>query len=266
MRQRYKTFKDIKRKILKDNYKILNDKTYKIYYYYFSTKTLFIPDDDFCFENEGKAYEPFVCIIVDIYNDKGENFYDLLGKKEKDKEKNKPKSDNNNEIEKMKEKNRLEQIEEIKRPLTDEEKKNIKERQKKEKLEREKLEKERKEKEKEEKLRRKKEREEYERQEREREKEFEKKIKELKRKEKEEQQKQKALQKERERELQRQKERENFIHPPYGIDNFGNTCYFNSVNQIFLNLPILQQIFLDKRIDFFINKNKKNGWENQRRF
>ena len=259
LRQRYKTFKDIKRKILKDNYKILNDKTYKIYYYYFSTKTLFIPDDDFCFENEGKAYEPFVCIIVDIYNDKGENFYDLLGKKEKDKEKNKPKSDNNNEIEKMKEKNRLEQIEEIKRPLTDEEKKNIKERQKKEKLEREKLEKERKEKEKEEKLRRKKEREEYERQEREREKEFEKKIKELKRKEKEEQQKQKALQKERERELQRQKERENFIHPPYGIDNFGNTCYFNSVNQIFLNLPILQQIFLDKRIDFFINKNNKFG-------
>ena len=165
----------------------------------------------------------------------------------------------NQEMEKAKEKNRIEQIEDINRPLNEEEKKNMKERQKKQKLERERLEKERKEKEKEEKLRRKKEREEMERQEREREKELEKKIKEIKRKEKEEQQKQKALQKEREKELQKQKERENFIHPPYGIDNFGNTCYFNSVNQIFLNLPILQQIFLDKRIDYFICKNNKFG-------
>ena len=258
LRQRYKTYRDIKRKLFKDNRKVLDGKIYKIYYYYFSTKTLFIPDDDFSFENDVKPYEPFVCIIVDIYTDKNENFHDLLVQKGKDNEKNKTEKINQ-EMEKTKEKNRIEQIEDINRPLNEEEKKNMKERQKKQKLERERLEKERKEKEKEEKLRRKKEREEMERQEREREKELEKKIKEIKRKEKEEQQKQKALQKEREKELQKQKERENFIHPPYGIDNFGNTCYFNSVNQIFLNLPILQQIFLDKRIDYFICKNNKFG-------
>ena len=258
LRQRYKTYRDITRKILKDNHKILDDKKYKIYYYYFSTKTLFIPADNFCFENDVKPYEPFVCIIVDIYNDKGENFYDLLAQKEKDNEKNKPKTISQ-DLEKIKEKNRLEQIEDITRPLNEEEKKIIKERQKKEKLERDRLEKEKKEREKEEKQKRKKEKEELERQERERERELEKKIKEIKKREKEEQQKQKALQKEREKELQRQKERENFIRPPYGIDNFGNTCYFNSVNQIFLNLPILQQIFLDKRIDYFICKNNKFG-------
>ena len=258
LRQRYKTFRDIKQKILKDNKKILDGKMYKIYYYYFSTKTLFIPDDNFCFENDVKPYEPFVCIIVDIYNDKKENFYDLLVQKGKDKEKEK-KENPNQEMEKAKEKNRQGQTEDFNRPMNEEEKKNIKERQKKEKLEKEKQDKERKEKEKEEKLKRKKEKEDMERQEREKEKELEKKIKEIKRKEKEEQQKQKALQKEREKELQRQKERENFIRPPYGIDNFGNTCYFNSVNQIFLNLPILQQIFLDKRIDYFICKNNKFG-------
>ena len=62
-----------------------------------------------------------------------------------------------------------------------------------------------------------------------------------------------------EQKLQREKELEKFISPPYGIDNYGNTCYFNSVNQIFLNLPILQQIFLDQRINSFINKNNKFG-------
>ena len=81
----------------------------------------------------------------------------------------------------------------------------------------------------------------------------------MRQREKEEQQKLKALQKEKEQELQRQKEREKYISPPYGIDNYGNTCYFNSVNQIFLNLPILQQLFLDQRINFFINKFNKFG-------
>ena len=59
----------------------MKDKKYKIYYYYSSTKKLFIPNDDFCFENDGQKYEPFVLIIVDIFNEKGENFYDLLEKK-----------------------------------------------------------------------------------------------------------------------------------------------------------------------------------------
>ena len=78
-------------------------------------------------------------------------------------------------------------------------------------------------------------------------------------KEKEEQRRQKQLQKEKENEFNLQKELEKFRHPPYGINNYGNTCYFNSVNQIFLNLPILQQIFLDPKINFFINRTNKYG-------
>lgn len=83
--------------------------------------------------------------------------------------------------------------------------------------------------------------------------------KERKRKEKEEKEKLKKEQKERELEEKRQREREKFISPPFGIHNYGNTCYFNSVNQIFFNLPILQQIFLDPKIDFFVNKENKFG-------
>ena len=88
-RQRYKTYKDMKRKIFMDNYQILNGKKFKIYYYYFSSKKLFIPGDDFCLQSEGNPYEPFVCIIVDIENDKGESFFNLLEKKEKKEQKKK---------------------------------------------------------------------------------------------------------------------------------------------------------------------------------
>ena len=260
IRQRYKTYKDIKKKIFKDNQKILKDRKYEIYYYYFSTKTLFIPNDDFCFENEGKPYEPFVCIIVDISDENGENFYDLLQKKEKEDEKKQPKKK-----EKVKNKEKQENTEEKKTPTG--ENKQLNEQQKKEqqrldKLEKEKLEKERKEKEKEEKeekAKRKKEQEEYEKKRKEAEKKYEQRLKEIKQKEKEELQKKKQEQKEREQKLKRERELEPFISPPYGIDNYGNTCYFNSVNQIFLNLPILQQILLDPRIEFFINKNNKFG-------
>ena len=262
IKQRYKTYKEIKKKIIKDNYKVLKDENYKIYYYYFSTKTLFIPDDDFCFEDKGKSYEPFVCIIVDIYNKNGDNFHDLLEKKEKEDEKKQPKS-KNKEKEKEKNKDKKENTEESKKTPT-EGKKQLNEQQKKEqqkldKLEKEKNEKERKEKEKEEKAKRKKEQEEYEKKRKEEEKKYEQKLKELKQKEKEELQKRKQEQKEREQKLKRERELEPFIFPPYGIDNYGNTCYFNSVNQIFLNLPILQQIMLDPRIEYFINKNNKFG-------
>ena len=260
IKQRYKTYKDIKKKIIKDNHKVLKDKKYNIYYYYFSTKTLFIPNDDFCFENEGKPYEPFVCIIVDICDENGENFHDLLEKKEKEDEKKQPKNKNK---EKEKNKEKKDNTEENKKTPTGENKQlneqQKKEQQRLEKLEKEKLEKERKEKEKEEKAKRKKEQEEYEKKRKEAEKKYEQRLKEIKQKEKEELQKKKQEQKEREQKLKREKELEPFISPPYGIDNYGNTCYFNSVNQIFLNLPILQQILLDPRIEFFINKNNKFG-------
>ena len=79
LRQRYKKFKDIKRRIINDNYKTLYGKEFKIYFFLFSDKNLFIPDDDFCFaDKESNFFEPFVCIIVDIYNEKGECFHDLL--------------------------------------------------------------------------------------------------------------------------------------------------------------------------------------------
>jgi len=59
----------------------------------------------------------------------------------------------------------------------------------------------------------------------------------------------------------KEKEKEMEISPPYGIPNFGNTCYFNSVNQIFFNLPILQQLFMNPKLKYFINKNNKFGYK-----
>ena len=256
-RPRDKTYKEMKDKIISDNYNTFKDRKYKIYYFYYSNKSLFIPDDDFQFESEGKPYEPFVCILVDIENEKGETFYNLLEKKEKEEEikpENKIKKDQNKKQNNLENnKNKVEPKKETKKPqMTEEQKKALKEQQRLEKKESEK-------KEKEEKLKMKKMREESEKQQREREKLYAKRLKEIEQREKEQKQRQKQLQKEREAEIHRQKEREEFISPPYGIDNYGNTCYFNSVNQIFLNLPFLQQIFLDPRINYFINKNNKFG-------
>ena len=76
-RPRDKTYKEMKDKIISDNYNTLKDRKYKIYYFYYTDKSLFIPDDDFQFESEGKPYEPFVCILVDFENEKGETFYNL---------------------------------------------------------------------------------------------------------------------------------------------------------------------------------------------
>ena len=84
LKQRYKTYKDIKRKILNDNGEILSGKKFNIYYFLCSSKTLFIPSDNFSFEKDDNNYESVVGIIVDIYNEKGECFYDLLAKKQKE--------------------------------------------------------------------------------------------------------------------------------------------------------------------------------------
>ena len=42
-----------------------------------------------------------------------------------------------------------------------------------------------------------------------------------------------------------------------GLVNVGNTCYLNSTLQLLINLPILRDLFLDKRIEFFINRKGK---------
>ena len=76
-----------------------------------------------------------------------------------------------------------------------------------------------------------------------------------KKKEKEEKERLDKLEKE------RKKANEKITHPPYGIPNFGNTCYFNSVNQIILNLPIMQQLFSEKNIKYMINKENKFGYK-----
>ena len=265
---RYKTFKDIKNAIISKN-PFLKEKTIDIYYFLFSTGTLFKPKEDFSFENIERETDGFINIIVDIYSDKGESFYNLLANKEEmDKEKEKlkkqyeekHKSSTKKETKKP-EKNKNKTGEKDKKKLSEIDKNEIKEEKKLDKLEKERLEKERKEKEKEQKQKEKKEREEQEKLKKEEEKIRAKREKIRKQKEKEAMLKQKQLQKERELEIQRQKELERKQFPPYGIINYGNTCYFNSVNQIFLNLPILQKIFLDERINCFINRTNKFGHE-----
>ena len=70
------------------------------------------------------------------------------------------------------------------------------------------------------------------------------------------------LEKERlEKEKEKKKISEKKIKPPYGIPNFGNTCYFNSVNQIILNLPIMQKLFSNKNLKYMINKENKFGYK-----
>ena len=66
---------------------------------------------------------------------------------------------------------------------------------------------------------------------------------------------------EKEREKEKEKEKEKIIRPPYGIPNFGNTCYFNSINQIFFNLPIMQNLFMNPKLKYFINRNNKFGYK-----
>ena len=259
---RYIIFKDIKNSIVSRN-PFLKEKQFDLYCFLFSQKKLFKPDDDYDFIKEGNDNEELINVIVDIYNDKGKNFYKLLSDKEneiKEEEKKKKEEKNKKPEKKVEQTKKITKKEEPKKhKLTEEEKKMLKEQERQDKIEKERQEKERKEREKEQKLREKKEREELEKLRKEQEKIEAQKEKERKQKEKEEQQRQKQLQKEREIELKKQKELEKFKHPPYGINNYGNTCYFNSVNQIFLNLPILQQIFLDPKIKCFINRKNKFG-------
>ena len=269
--QRHKTCKEVTDDILRSN-PGLKKKKINIYYYLFSSKTLCKPKNNYEFEKEGRESEDFICVIIDIYSEKGENFYQLLlnkeneekvNKEESEKEKEKTKEESKKEKgktdKKIEEKNNKEKEEKNKKEKEESKKKLTKEEIEKQKAEKKRQEKERKQKEKEEKEKLKKAYEEYEKQMREQEKKMALEEKERKKLEKEQKEKQKKLQKEQEIERERQKEREKFISPPYGINNYGNTCYFNSINQIFFNLPILQQIFLDPKIYCYINKTNKFG-------
>ena len=86
--------------------------------------------------------------------------------------------------------------------------------------------------------------------------------KELKKKEDEKKKELEKKQKEEEKKLEEELKikMKEIIHPPFGLKNFGNTCYFNSISQIFFNCPPLQNLFINNpKIKYFINKNNKFG-------
>ena len=240
--QRYKTYKDILNDILNSNPEFKNRK-FDTFYFKCESGRLFIPTDNYKFENEGKTNDEFICVLIDMYNNEGQHFHQLLMDKEQEKlesknEKNEENKKDEKKVTKIKKKNIKTKNENKKEEETEEI--SIKVDAKKEELtkeEKQKIKLEKKQKEKEEKEKRK------------------LLAQEEKKREKEEKERQKQLEIERER----QKEREKYTSPPYGMHNQGNTCYFNSVNQIFVNLPILQQIFLDPKIIYFINKENKFG-------
>ena len=121
------TLKDIKNNIISKN-PFLLEKKYDLYYFSFKSKSLSKLDDNYIYEKESLE-EDFIIIIYDIYNDRGESFYQLLDKKnlndsgQQIKDKNK-KNKNKKEEKKIEEKNQKNKKEEPKKPkLTDEEKK-----------------------------------------------------------------------------------------------------------------------------------------------
>ena len=246
---RFRTHKEIIEEMLMLNPGLKSMK-YDIYYYLFNSNQLIKQEDDQLLGKEEN--EDFIILLIDLHDDKDMNFYQLLQDKEQANniELNQT-NDDNDEILRKVDKSKDKEKKRDKSKDKDKENINEKKKEKMTKEEKEKLEKEKKEKkEKEKDLKRIK-------------KEEQKRIaqlkKDMKEKEKEENKKRKQIEKEKERELEKKKEREKYIAPPYGINNYGNTCYFNSVNQIFFNMPILQQIFLDPRIDYFINKTNKFG-------
>ena len=85
--------------------------------------------------------------------------------------------------------------------------------------------------------------------------------KEKQRKQQEKLEREKIEKMEKERKEKLKKEKEKKAVPPFGIPNFGNTCYFNSINQIFINLPIMQELFKNEKLQFFINKDNKFGYK-----
>ncbi len=85
--------------------------------------------------------------------------------------------------------------------------------------------------------------------------------KEKQRKQQEKLEREKIEKMEKEKKEKLKKEKEKKAVPPFGIPNFGNTCYFNSINQIFINLPIMQELFKNEKLQYFINKDNKFGYK-----
>jgi len=81
--QRYKTYKDILSDFINSNHEFRNRK-FTIYYFKFESGRIIIPPDYYNFENDGKAEEEFICVLVDIYSNEGLNFHQLLLDKEQE--------------------------------------------------------------------------------------------------------------------------------------------------------------------------------------
>lgn len=54
-------------------------------------------------------------------------------------------------------------------------------------------------------------------------------------------------------------EDEKILEAPFGLINMGNTCYFNSVTQMFINLPPLQKLYFHPKFKYLINTKNKFG-------
>ena len=218
---RFKTGKEIIDIFIKDNNLDINSKKINIIY---STEDnpLKEPNIQNIFKDEG--IEDFFIILIDIKNKEEQSILSIMESNESKNEKNEEK-DEKDKFFKGEGILSKEELTKIKKTQTIREKE-IKKQEKLDKLERQKQQK-------------------------------------IDKKKKENEQKNKEIQNS--EKLQKAKtfrpEKEKLKNPPYGIINFGNTCYFNSINQIFLNLPILQRLFRDKRINFFINKQNKFGYQ-----
>ena len=241
----YENIRDI---ILKNSY---TKKCIQPKIYIFHVNNGLFPIEDKTFEEEKITY--FTLLILDSKISKKENSLTYLQKIKGIQERNISNSDINisfkEEQIKEIEKNQSIISEDKKTETTNEtsEKEEEKEKKEEEKKEEEKKEEEKEEEKKEEKK---------EKGEKEEEEEEEKINEKEKEKQKQKDNKKEKTNKMKEKKEKGEKEEEEMIYN-IGLINVGNTCYLNSTIQLLINLPILKELFLDKRIEFFINRKGK---------